>query len=148
MKKVCLFGMAVLFLLGLPAWASDTMTEAIVTDLHAPDHVPRIWHSYDTGNSTLAETLAPGVAFELKEVRLHLDAASATAENFTITVDSITNAVYDTVLLAKDMNAVTNYVWIPDNRRFFFATDELDFAWGNSNTKTWGLEVLWQKTNM
>ena len=146
-KKILLSLMMVL-LLCPAAWAADTMTEAAITDPHRRDHAPDIWHSYDTGSAGLAETLAPGVAFELKEVRIHLNAASATVENLTVTIDSGTDAVYDAVLLTKGMNTVTNYVWIPDNRRFFLATDELDFAWTNTNTKTWGLEVLWQKTNM
>ena len=97
-----------------------------------------------TGSAALASTLAPGHSFELLEVKLHLNGASSTSENFTATVDAAGGAVYDVILYAKDMNTLTNVVWRPEPNLIFSATDEIDFAWANTNTKTYGLEVVFK----
>ena len=98
-----------------------------------------------TGGVALASTLAPGHSFELLEVNLHLGAASATAENFTATVDAYGGAAYDVVIYSKDMNTITNVVWRPEPNLIFSATDEIDFAWANTNTETYGLEIRYRR---
>lgn len=92
-------------------------------------------------------TLAPGQEFEFGGFRLHLNAASATTENLTITLDAGAGTdIYDTNLYTKDMNTIQDIVWnIKDTPMQFDKLDELDFAWGNSNTKTYGLEVFWRR---
>ena len=151
MKRILSFCLVIVFCLASNAWAVDTFANfARVTDRYRVDHAPELWHSYDTGSGAMAETLAAGEAFQLLEVRVHLNTASATAENLTITMDAgIGGTAYDTVLLTKGMNTVKDYIWCPspEEPRYFSATDELDFAWANSNSRTWGLEVTWQKTN-
>ena len=149
MKRILVFCLVVVFCLASNAWAADTFANsARVTDRHRVDHAPELWHSYDTGSGAMAETLAAGEAFELKEVRIHLNTASATVENLTITLDSgIGGTAYDSVPWTDGMNTVKDYSWIPDKELHFTATDELDFAWANSDSRTWGLEVIWKKTN-
>lgn len=97
-----------------------------------------------TGAVAVATTLAPGVAFRIIEVRIHLSAASATSENFTIALDSYAGAAYDAVILSQDLNGSTDFVWVPAERRYFHKTDELDFAWANTDTRTYGLEILYE----
>jgi len=141
MKKATLFLAALLFLFPLFAFG-----DAITLDSRATTwdtKYEKIHYARATGASALAKTLAPGVPFRLIEVRIHLSAASATSENFTITMDSGTNAVHDMLLYSKDMNGVSDVAWILEENRYFESADELDFAWANTNTRTWGLELIY-----
>lgn len=97
-----------------------------------------------TGAAGLAVTLAPGVPFKLVEVRIHLDAATATSEDFTLTMDAAAGAAYDHVILAKDLDTLTDYTYFFEYDRYFTDDDEIDFAWANTNTKTYGLEIVYQ----
>ena len=97
-----------------------------------------------TGAGVMGETLAPGANFVLQSVLLHLNAASATVENFTITKDDVDGAAYDTLLYTKGMNTETDAVVLTLKDLSFEKGDELDFAWANTNTKTWGLEVQYR----
>ena len=95
-----------------------------------------------TGSAAVATTVAPGAAFRLEEVRIHLSAAGG-AGNLTVTLDSGTAAAYDAVLLTQDMTSVTDFVWKPTRPlEFTSASDEIDVAWANSNTRTYGLEIF------
>ena len=96
-----------------------------------------------TGAAAIASTLAPGVAWQLEEIRVHLSAVGASG-NFTATVDNESGAAYDEVLVTQDMTAVTDYIWHPTRPKEFKAGDEVDFAWANAGTKTYGLEVIWK----
>lgn len=107
-------------------------------------------------------TIAPGHPWELGGFRITLNASSATSENLTVTVDSGAGSVYDHRLLAYDMDTVQYLAWYPPmiliddsspvanyNSGFvpieFGKDDEVDFAWANSNSKTYGLEVFWRR---
>lgn len=106
-----------------------------------------VWTSNATGSAAMAITIAPADEFQLVEVRLTLDAASGTSENFTVTIDSALGSAYDHQLLSTDMNAERYVTWVlsGDEERFFNSGDELDFAWTNSNTKDWALEIKYRK---
>ena len=100
-----------------------------------------------TTTDTFKLTLAPECPFEFGGFNLHLDAASLTAEDLTITLDAGAGSVYDDNIYTKDMNTLQNLIWnIKDNPLLFtHKDDQLDFAWANSNTKTYGLEVFWRR---
>jgi len=118
---------------------ADSMTH---TDLGTCDH---LWRAVDTGAVALAETLAPGIAFELREIRLHISAAVVAAESFTATADAHAGAGYDVLHLSQAMTGETDLIqtYNPGEKRFH-ASDEIDFAFTNSNTNTWGLEVIYK----
>ena len=121
-------------------------------------------HRYEaetlTTTTTFKVTLAPKVPFEFGGFRLHLSAQATTAESLTITLDAGAGAVYDHLLFTYSMNTTTDMILIPPTTLIkdsiavanwgasvsmeFQKDDELDFAWGNTNTKTYGLEVLWR----
>lgn len=86
-----------------------------------------------------------GVRWELICVKLHLSAAGGAVEDFTATLNAVGGAAYDSVLIAEDTNALTDLVWMPDGEPVpFNADDELVFAYANSNTRTYGLEVFYR----
>lgn len=93
-----------------------------------------------TGTAAIAKTIAPGRAFQLLEVRVHLSAAGG-AGNFTINHDSGNGSAYDVNIATQDMTAVTDYIFQPDIPMHFDSGDEIDIAWANAGGKTYGLEV-------
>lgn len=96
-----------------------------------------------TGAAAIASTLAPGVAWQLEEIRVHLSAAGG-AGDLTATINHGTAAAYDIVILTEDMTSVVDLVWQPTRPREFMPGDELDIAWANAGTKTYGLEVVFK----
>jgi hypothetical protein len=96
-----------------------------------------------TGAAAVAMTIAPGVAWQLEEIRLHLSAAGGAAENLTATMDAGAGAVYDTVILTQAMAAVVDLIYKPARPHIFSATDALVIAYANTNTRDYGIEVYW-----
>ena len=98
-----------------------------------------------TGAVAISTTVAPGVAWQLEEIRLHLDAAGgAGATNFTATLDHGTGATYDLLIVDKDLTTATDVIFQPDRPMEFLPDDELDIAWANAGTKTYGLEIVYK----
>jgi len=97
-----------------------------------------------TGSGAMDYTFTPGKEFVLTEVRIHLSAASATAENFVIAVDSPKGSEYDVVLYSRDMNTVQDLVYQPDPRHGFAAGESLKFTWTNTNARTYAMEIIYK----
>jgi len=98
----------------------------------------------ETGAAAMSSSLTPDKPIELVCVKLHLDVAGGAAENFTITINSETDAVYDTVIFSQDMNTATDVFWLPEQPIPIVNNDVIDFAYANSNSRTWGLEVIYR----
>lgn len=107
-------------------------------------------------------TLAPGHAFEFGGFRLTLGAQADQEENMTITMDAGAGSVYDCLPFSYSTNGVQQLIWQPPITLIkngapvatytggfqpmqFDKDDELDFAWANAGTETYGLEVFWRK---
>jgi len=107
--------------------------------------------TYESSSATLDFTLsanfstASNFEYELLDVRLHLASAPTTSENFTITLDATRGTPYDVLHYSKDMETVTDIVWIPPEPLYFAQDDELDFAWDNTDTKEYGLAVRYRR---
>lgn len=106
--------------------------------------------TYESSSGTLDFTLSANFStvsnfeYELLDVRLHL-ASSGTAENFTITLDATRGTPYDVVFYTKDMAAVSDVVWEPDQPLYFSVDDELDFEWTNTTGIEYGLAVRYRR---
>ena len=96
-----------------------------------------------TGAAAIAETLAPGVAWQLEGISVHLSAAGG-AGDLTATVDHSVGSAYDLVVLTQDMTSTTDYIWHLERPLEFDADTELDIAWANAGAKTYGLEIIWK----
>lgn len=98
-----------------------------------------------TGAVALAHTLAPNQSFRIKEIRIHLSAAGGAVGNvnFTAKVDAINGAAYDLLFISKDMTFVTDYIWTPPDSMQFEAGDEIDFAYANGSSRTYGLTIVY-----
>jgi hypothetical protein len=96
------------------------------------------------GSGAMNETLDAPDYIQLEEVRLHLSAAGGASENFEVTINSHLGTEYDLVLKEQDMNAETDVHYQPTRPVFIHKDDKVDFTYTNTNSKTWGLEVLFQ----
>ncbi len=96
-----------------------------------------------TGLAAVAMTIAPGVAWQLESIRVHLSAGGA-ATNLTVTVDAGEGPVYDVVLATQAMNGVTDYFYKPDFPIPFGPDDKIDIAYANGGGATYGVEVYYQ----
>jgi hypothetical protein len=103
----------------------------------------RIGHRFSTGAGALATALSPKTPFRLLSVLLHLDAA-ATQDTFTLAVDAGRGVAYDTLLYSKAMVGV-QVVVVPCGEGYdFLQDDEIDGAFANNDTKTYGLTYVYQ----
>jgi hypothetical protein len=84
--------------------------------------------------------LAP-VACEVAEFRIHLSAAPTTVENLVITIDDARGSAYDTVILTKAMNAITDYLWVPSEPVGVNVGDLVVCTYTNTDSKTLGAEL-------
>ena len=96
-----------------------------------------------TGSGAMSVTFNPDGSAKVEEVRIHLSSASATAENLVIKHDHAEGAVYDVVHLTYDMDGVADLVF--DTPIRMFEGDKLVLTWTNSDSRTWGLEIIYRR---
>ena len=100
-----------------------------------------------TDNGTVAIEISSARAYQVEEVRIHLNAVGGGgAGNFIISLNALGGAVYDVVFLTQDMAAVADLVWLPTRPHPFVAGDIFKVDFTNTNGKTYGLEVVWSGT--
>lgn len=96
------------------------------------------------GQGVMSESLSPAERFVIEEIRLHLDASSATVENFVVRIDSSKGTRYDVRLYSRNMNGVQDVVFVPNPEYSLVDRDTVTFNWSNTNSRTWGLEVIYR----
>ena len=97
---------------------------------------------FTAASGAIAATLAPKTPFYDLVVSLHLSAVPTTAtQNLTIDVDAGMDDAYDENILTLGTvaNAVTNLKVSFDRK--FYADDEIDVAWANTDNKEYGLTM-------
>jgi len=82
--------------------------------------------------------------WQLEEVRLHLSAAGGASENFAVALVSGEGSRWNTSLHAQDMNAETDDQYLPTRPLWFRKSDAVKFTYTNTNSKQWGLEVIYR----
>jgi hypothetical protein len=105
----------------------------------------------NTGSGAIAVTTAIGAPFKLLHFTLALSAAPTTSEDFTLTLDANAGAGYDVPLFALDLSASSVVDLVakannPDNEivEEYVSGDEIAFAWPNSNSRTWNLQIYYR----
>lgn len=78
---------------------------------------------------------------------IHLNSASATSENLTVTIDSGLGAAWDVLVYSQDMNTVQDLLYYPEKEIPMAAADILKFAWTNTNGELFGLKVKSRQVN-
>lgn len=106
------------------------------------------------GNSTetVRVVLAPVTgddrdAFQLREVRLHLNGVPSTSGYVVITLDAGAGSDFDVIVRRKDMAGVDppDWNWAPDAQLRYSEDDMLVFTWANADGDTYGLEVVYDQ---
>ncbi len=105
--------------------------------------------SPSTGAGAVDIDTAFGAAWELLSITLHLSAAGTTSENFAIVLDANDGAAYDTAIYTLDLStdSVTDLVLTPDGDelpRFYESGDELNIDWPNTETRTYGIRIVYR----
>lgn len=119
------------------------MTKASFTN---PGAIHRV--DYATGAAAIALSAAAEKSTIIQSVALHLDAAPTTSEDLTITLNSALGAAYDTLLYSLDLSvsSVTDLFWQPATDLVLQPGDSLDIAYTNTDTGTYGLQIISQET--
>ena len=94
-----------------------------------------------SGSGALAVTFESDVGFMLEQIRVTLNVAASTAEDFTCVLDSADGSQYDVQVITHPMSGVKSFI-CPFGKEFKFEKgDKFVFAWDNSDSRTWGLEI-------
>lgn len=124
---ILLLGITILFTIGFAAKCHAQEKQKIVTGAVAVN--------YDF-------EVTKGIA-RIVEVRIHLSAAGG-AGDLTFTIDSGHGSEYDVVYLTQDMTTVTDLIWVPTRRIYITPADAFEVDWANANTRTYGIEILYE----
>jgi len=101
-------------------------------------------HTASGSSGAIATTIAPGLKWELHEVRIHLDAAGS-AGSFTATMDSGRGSKYDTLVYSKSMGSVQDLVkTFNPPLRFNNSADQVDIAYANGGSAAYGVEAIYK----
>ena len=77
---------------------------------------------------------------------IDLICAPTTSENITVTLNANDGAAYDTVLFSTNPSATaaTSVVFTPTDELIFETGDEIDVAFANTDTRTYGIRIVVQ----
>jgi len=94
------------------------------------------------GSETAKPIVTCDECWELLGFELHLSAAASTSEDFTALVDADYGAALDSNLYTRDMSGMQDIVQNYAQPRPLAANDLLEFAYTNTDGRTWGLKVI------
>lgn len=99
-----------------------------------------------TGSGAMSETFSNRVHGKyLTEIRLHLSLAASTVEDFTVDLDSGAGSEYDVNIYTKAMSTVKDVVYTFNRPvRMTNAGDKIVCTYANSDSRTWGLEIVYE----
>ena len=100
-----------------------------------------MFHIFQDGSANIHYEFAPGRAFQLVEVRLHLSAAGG-ANSFTTTLQSQAGPEHNIVVNTQDMTSESDELFQPTRPVPFIKNDSLLFEWTNASSLRWGLEII------
>lgn len=93
----------------------------------------------------MAETFAPTSKTLVHAIQVKISAAPVAADSMTFTLDAAAGAAYDSLLLTKLMTGVTSYAYYFSPPLPLDAGDEVDIAYANTDNRTVGVRICWEK---
>ncbi len=112
------------------------------------EYLPTSKHRYFTffatagaAGVTMGEDFAPGFAFRLDKVRLHLSTAHVSIVDFMVWISHHIGSQYNQNLISQAMNGVRDVMYHPDRPITYHDTDTLRFSLILSAANIYGLEV-------
>ena len=87
-------------------------------------------------------------ACKLISVSNKFSVAPAANEDFTVTLNAGAGAAYDVLLYSVDPSvaSLTSIVWQPDSVLWLAPGDQIDVAYTNTDTRTYGVEMTLEET--
>lgn len=114
------------------------------TKIGTDEHGRAIWSYQDSGSAAINETIDPGGACKLCELRFTDTEAVGGAGDLTLTMDASGGASWDNRLLKQDMTAAQWYRYVFEKGEGFLrAGDKVVLAWANASTHACGWELIW-----
>ena len=102
-----------------------------------------------TGSGAMSVTFDPEGSCRIYQINIHLSAQASTEENLVISIDSANGTEYDAKVLSKAMSGVQDVIITTyDIGEFYmFGGDKLVASWTNTDSRTWGLEIIYRRFN-
>ena len=101
-----------------------------------------------TGAAAIAATgtVPVGYSYRLVSVSCNLSAAPTTSENYTITLNALAGAAYDTLLYSVDpsVGSTSDIVWKPDEELILEGGDAINVVYTNTDTRTYGVQITFK----
>jgi len=99
-----------------------------------------------TWAAAIDTTTALSGNFRLSSITLHFDTAPAQAGDITFTVIAKDWAIYDNILFSVDPSTAsdTDITYTPTNDLIFEEWDQIEVAYANADTRTYGLRIVTQ----
>ena len=96
-----------------------------------------------TGALAIATSLTAKRVAQLISVTVKFSAAPAASEDFTVTKNAISGAVYDVELSSTDpsTSSLTEIIYQPGEPLFLEPGDAIDVAYVNTNKRTYGVLI-------
>ncbi len=100
------------------------------------------WKTMITYDEMIQGQLVPSSPFEFMGFEITLDAACATSENLTVTLDAARGSAWDNLIYSKDMDTHTDINYMFDEPRYCEQGDKIDVAFANTDTNLWGIRLF------
>jgi len=100
-----------------------------------------------SGSGAMSVTFDPEGSARLIQVNIHLNTVSATSEDLVINLDSQLGVEWDVNIITEDMDTKKDLILNHWELRDYtmFEGDKVTFTWANSDTRTWGLEIIYRR---
>lgn len=95
----------------------------------------------------MADSIAPGVPFQLLGFELAVNTAPTTSQVFTVTKNAGAGAAYDTLAYSNDLSvgSITDLIYYFDVPiKCHNKDDVVNFAYTNTDARTYGLTAYWR----
>lgn len=105
------------------------------------------FYFYKTANATIAESIAPGKPFRIREIILHFSNSIQSIEALRIYLSSMTHSYYNVIYLNHAMSGSTDIVWVPSasDGHGFESDEHLVISFSNSGGIYYGMTAKgWQ----
>lgn len=125
----------------------DNMSQGVPGVMVNQDRIEEECDCFTATTGAMAASIAPGVPFQLLGFELAINTAPTTSEDFTVTKNAGVDAAYDTVIYTNDLSSgsVTDLVYYFDTPiKCHNKDDAVDFAYTNTDARTYGLTAYWR----
>lgn len=119
-----------------------------ILNLPDVDHFA-IEHVFDSAENVNGHNaycaITEGRPFRIKDFSLHMNGASGTAENLTLTIDAIKGAAYDSVLFSEDTNGLADMPYVSNGDGVpLKAHDVAIWAHTNTDANAWSITAHYE----